>query len=176
MARPETNTPAKPNVAANGKAPSPVIRQMVVAEEENRLMNRQVPAAVTSGLIHVVVISLFALVVGLNGDMDAKPADYDRATTTELPPEEKEHDLTDETKGLDVDLSTTAPNDAKADFDVDNKNMQTDDPAGLPTENPMETDKSALLALTICRPLKTPERRTPVLKGPSATVPAAAAW
>ncbi len=113
------------SVIENGKpsrsAPAPVIRKLVVAEQDSkeRLLKRQVPAWVISGLIHVVLITAFILFdMWMGKDTQAKSKPEAPTSTKIEDKQEKDPDLTNPDIGLDSDLAAAVEVDKESDFNV----------------------------------------------------------
>jgi hypothetical protein len=119
--KPEAETAAE-NGKPSKNSPAPVIRRLVVAEEDarTRLMNRQMPAIVISGLINCLLIfgsyAIFKLLETDPKDLQAK----DAVTSTKMDePPPKEPDLTNPDTGLDSELEAAVEVDREADVNVE---------------------------------------------------------
>jgi len=111
----ENGKPAKPTG-------TPVIRKLVVAEEDprDRLMNRQVPAWVISGLIHVLLIGTFILFDQLTKKDSKASTKLEPPTSTKIDEKvEKDPDLTNPDLGLDSDLAAAVEVEKEAEFNVE---------------------------------------------------------
>ncbi len=125
----------------NGKpaknAPAPVIRRVAVAEEDprERLMKREVPACVISGLIHCVVIGVWILVsVFFFGNEPVKAKEITPTNTKMDEPPAPEPDLTNEDIGIDSELKAAADVDREADVVVEAPKVDQEQP-GLPNQD-----------------------------------------
>lgn len=132
--------PVKSTPAARS-GPAPVIRRLEVAEEDStaRLLNRQVPAWVISGLFHVVLIAGLIFVDWMFGkDQNKKDKDLKAATTNtkmDEPPPPPDDNLTNIDPGLDSELQAAVENvEIEKDFNVEAPPIDGE-PPGLPTEN-----------------------------------------
>ncbi len=127
---PENGKPARP-------AAAPVIRKLMVAEEDShdRLMNRQLPAWVISGLIHIVLIAAF---IFFDWYFDKGPtlrAKNDPPTSTKIDDkEDKDKDLTNTDMGLDPDIAAATENDRLAEVTVVAPTVDNE-AAGLPNHD-----------------------------------------
>jgi hypothetical protein len=132
----KTEDAAPENGKPTRSAPAPVIRKLVVAEEDSktRLLKRQVPAWVISGLIHVVLIFAFIIFDRLTdkGKVDAKPKQEPTSTKMDEKPE-KEIDLTNPDLGLDSDLNAAVEVDKESEFNVEAPVVENE-ANGLPNE------------------------------------------
>jgi hypothetical protein len=120
--------------AENGRptkaAPPPVIRRLVVAEEDRRerLFKRQVPAWTISGAIHVVLVGVFVLFFSLGEDTRAK-SDDKVVTTAVEDPKIPEENLTNPDQGFDADLKTATDAEREEKENVEGK-VNIEDPIG----------------------------------------------
>jgi hypothetical protein len=120
--------------AENGRptkaAPPPVIRRLIVAEEDarERLFKRQVPAWTISGAIHVVLVGIFVLFFSLGQDTRAK-SDDKIVTTAVEEPKIPEENLTNPDLGFDADLKAATDAEREDKENVEAK-VNIDDPIG----------------------------------------------
>jgi hypothetical protein len=127
------------SAADNGKpsrnAQAPVIRRLEIAEEDakTRLLKRQVPAWVISGLIHVVLITAFIIADRyFFKEVDAKEKIKDYQVNTKIDePVEVVKDLTNPDEGLDSELSAAVEVNEEADLNVQAP-VVDNEPKGLP--------------------------------------------
>jgi hypothetical protein len=126
-AKPEEGKPARPSAA-------PVIRKLVVAMEDghDRLLKRQVPAWVISGLIHVVLISAFIFFDWYFDKGPTLKAKNNSPTSTKLDDkDDKDKDLTNPDPGLDPDIVATTVTDRDGPLNVVAP-VDSNEAAGLP--------------------------------------------
>jgi len=141
--------------AENGKlgrgAPAPVIRKLVVASEDgkSRLLKRQVPAWVISGLIHVVLIASFIIFDRFFVKKDDELKAKQEPTSTKMDEKpEKDIDLTSPDLGLDSDLAAAVEVEKVADFNVEAPSVDSET-SGLPNQEKDFASQTAVLgALT----------------------------
>ncbi|MCE9529926.1 MAG: terpene cyclase/mutase family protein [Planctomycetes bacterium] len=128
---------ARTEETASRGAPAPVIRRLVVAEEDGRtrLMKRQVPAWVISGLIHVVLIAAFIIFDKMtHTDTVAKEETKKPESRLAEDKKEKEADLTIPDENLDSTLVPAVEVERVTEFNVQSAVVETE-AIGLPNEN-----------------------------------------
>ena len=126
--------------AENGKpaksSSPPVIRKLEYATEDGRtrLLKRQVPAWIISGLLHVILIAGYIMIMSLIPEKtEAKDPEIPIVTKVE-PAEDPKEDLTNQDPGLDPDLQAAVEVDRTADVVVDAK-VVDGEPSGLPNQD-----------------------------------------
>jgi hypothetical protein len=133
---------AKPQDTAteNGKptrnAPPPVIRQLVVAEEDGteRMLKKQVPAWVISGLIHIAAVGGLWLCYSLFDKNEVKGKTEPPTSTKIEDKAEKDPDLTNPDLGLDSDLNASTEAEKVTDANVEAASVENE-AAGLPNHD-----------------------------------------
>lgn len=119
--------------------PQPVIRKLAVAEEDKaaRLLQRQLPAWVISGLLHIVLITSFILLNEFVFKNEVKHKDLKAATTnTKLDePPQAEENLTIVEPGLDAEFPPSVDAEMERDLNVVAPTVDQNDPPGLPDHN-----------------------------------------
>ena len=131
--RSESSRPFE-NGRLNKGAAAPVIRRLVVAEEDSktRLMRRQVPAWLISGLIHVVLIAAFIIFDKMtHKDAAATPKREPPTSTVVDEKKEKEVDLTIPDLGLDAEVPAAVEVDRVAEVNVEGP-VDKSEATGLP--------------------------------------------
>src|SRR5271166_4639884 len=106
----------------------------MVAEEDShdRLMNRQLPAWVISGLIHIVLIAAFIFFDWYFDKGPTLKAKNDPPTSTKIDDkEDKDKDLTNTEIGLNSDIAASTDADRLAEVNVDAPAVEGE-AAGLP--------------------------------------------
>lgn len=156
------NEAEKTKPAASRGGPPPVIRRLEVAEEDSteRLLRRQVPAWVISGLVHVVLITGFILLNEFVFKQEAEKDKQLKAATTNTkmddPPPPPDDNLTNIDPGLDSELQAAVENvEIEKEFNVEAPPVDGE-PSGLPTENsefiPPVTSQIGSLTDTLAAP------------------------
>ena len=139
------------SAAENGKpsrnSPAPVIRRLADSGEDSRtrLLKRQVPAWVISGLIHVAgILAFIAFSSVMSTDTAAKEKEKPASTKMDEPPV-AEPDLTNPDVGLDSDLVAAVDVEKVTDTNVEAKEVENET-AGLPNQDKEFASQTSQLA------------------------------
>ncbi len=131
----------QPSSPRPSRGPAPVIRRLEVAEEDSttRLLHRQVPAWVISGLIHLVLIAGLIFVDWMfRKDENKKDKELKAATTNtkmDEPPPPPDDNLTNVDQGLDSELMAAVDNvEVEKEFSVEAPSIDGE-ATGLPDQN-----------------------------------------
>jgi hypothetical protein len=114
----------------------PVIRRLEYATEDGRtrLLKRQVPAWIISGLVHVILIAGYILIQSFFPDKTAEAKDQDKPFVTKVDPaDDPKEDLTNTDPGLDPDLMAAVEVDREDQQVVVDAKVVDGEPNGIPT-------------------------------------------